>query len=90
MALSQGLPVVPPLESDKQLIDYSAIIRRGFDTLFQAAHNHVGKNGILTSAPTSNMGNVGDILLAVVSANAYIYFKVNDTDWYRLGPATKV
>lgn len=90
MALSQGLPVVPPIESDKQLIDYSAIIRRGFDTLFQAAHNHVGKNGILTTAPTPNMGQVGDILIGVVSGSAYIYFKTGDTTWFRLGPATAV
>lgn len=90
MSLPNGLPVVPPGDEDKKLVDYSSVLRRNCDILFQAAHYHVGKNGILTSAPTSNMGNVGDILLAVVSANAYIYFKVNDTDWYRLGPATKV
>lgn len=67
MSIPNNLPVVPPSDEDKKLVDYSAIIRRGFDTLFQAAHSHVGKNGILTSAPTPNMGQVGDILIGVVS-----------------------
>lgn len=90
MSLANGLPVVPPSDQDKSLTDYSAIIRRNFDTLFQAAHVHVGKNGILTSHPTPTQGQVGDILIGVVSGSAYIYFKTGDTTWFRLGPATAV
>jgi hypothetical protein len=90
MPISQQTPVVPPSDQDKGLIDFASVIRRNLSTLFQAAHAHVGVQGILKTAPTANQGAVGDILLGVVSGSAYIYFKTDDTTWYRLGPATKV
>lgn len=90
MSLSQQTPVVPPTPQDKELVDFSSIIRRNLSTLFQAAHFHVGGSGVLTTPPTQNQGAVGDILIGVVAGSAYIYFKTDSTTWYRLGPATLV
>lgn len=88
--LKQQKPVSPPLDSDKKLVDYSSIIQDDFAKLFQVAHSHVGSNGVLTAAPTTNQGSIGDIVIAVVSGSAYIYFKTSTTQWYRLGPATAI
>jgi len=90
MALSQTAQIVPPLDTDKQLVDFANIIQRNLATLFQAGHVHVGSNGVLTAAPTSTQGGIGDILIGLVGGSAYIYFKTDKTTWYRLGPATKV
>lgn len=88
--IKQQKPVVPPLESDKKLVDHSSIVQDNMAKLFQAAHTHVGSNGVLTAAPASNQGSIGDIVVAVVSGSAYIYFKTSATQWYRLGPATAI
>lgn len=90
MSLSQGQKVTPPIQQDPELVDFSQLIQGNLQTLFQAAHVHVGQQGVLSAAPTSNMGGVGDILIAVVSGSAYLYFKTDAKTWYRLGPATKI
>jgi len=86
--ISQGLRVVPPTDGDSKLIDFSGIIQRNLVTLFQAGHTHVGQNGVLSAFPAKTDGQVGDILIAVVSGSAYLCFKVSSSQWYRLGPAT--
>jgi hypothetical protein len=84
MAISQSPQVNPPLSTDKELTDYSAILQRLFKQLFQAAHTHVGKNGILMTVPTASQGSIGDVVIGIVSGTAYIFFKVTDTDWYKI------
>lgn len=88
--IKQQKPISPPIETDKKLVDYSSIVQDNLRVLFQLGHAHVGSNGVLTAAPTSNQGSIGDIVIAVVSGSAYIYFKTSATQWYRLGPATAI
>lgn len=88
--IKQQQPISPPIETDKKLVDYSSILQNNLRTLFQFGHAHVGTNGVLTSAPASNQGSIGDIVVAVVSGSAYLYFKTSTTQWYRLGPATAI
>lgn len=88
--IKQQKPISPPIETDKKLVDYSSIIQDNLRTLFQAGHTHVGSSGVLTTAPTHSQGSIGDIVIAVVSGSAYIYFKTSTTQWYRLGPATAI
>jgi len=89
MSLSQQPIITPPQEGDKTLTDYSGILQRLFSQLFQAAHVHVGKNGVITANPTPAQGSAGDILLGVVSGTAYLFFKVDSTTWYKIS-GTKV
>lgn len=88
--IKQQKPISPPIDSDKKLVDYSSILQDNLSRLFQVGHSHVGSNGVLTAAPASNTGSIGDIAIAVVSGSAYIYFKTSATQWYRLGPATAI
>lgn len=88
--LKQQKPISPPIDVDKKLVDYSAIVQDNLSKLFQAAHFHVGSNGVLAAAPAKNEGSIGDIVIAVVSGSAYLYFKTSATQWYRLGPATAI
>lgn len=88
--IKQQKPISPPLETDKKLVDYSAIMQDNLRALFQVGHAHVGANGVLPAAPAKNEGSIGDIVIAVVSGSAYIYFKTSATQWYRLGPATAI
>lgn len=88
--IKQQKPISPPIETDKKLVDYSSIIQDNLRALFQVGHIHVGSNGVLTAAPASNQGSIGDIVVAVISGSAYIYFKASTTQWYRLGPATAI
>ena len=84
MALTQSPVVAPPQPQDKELTDYSSILQRLFSQLFQVAHVHVGKNGVMKAFPTSKDGAIGDILLAVVSGTAYVCFKTDDTHWFKI------
>lgn len=88
--IKQQKPVAPPIDTDKKLTDYSSIIQDNLRILFQFGHAHVGSNGVLTAAPSKNDGSIGDIVIAVVSGSAYIYFKTSSAQWYRLGPATAI
>lgn len=90
MALSQQKPVVPPISTDRQLVDYSSVIQDNLRTLFQAGHVHLGQNGVLTAAPSSKDGNPGDIILAVVSGVAYLYIKTDRTHWWKSAAFTAV
>jgi len=72
MAERQSQPISPPLNVDKEsLSDYSAILQDNFTQLFQIAHRHK----ILTSAPASNEGNVGDIFLVESGGTFSLYAK---------------
>jgi hypothetical protein len=88
VSLGQEQPVVPPVETDKFLRDFSAVIQRNMGVLFQAAHYHINSSGLLTANPKPTDGNPGDILLGVIGTDFYLFAKVNRTQWIRFGPGT--
>lgn len=71
MSLSQTSPVVPPVQGDNGLKNFSENIRANIFTLFQAAHIH----RVITVAPKPNDGTVGDIYLFDDTTNIYLYIK---------------
>jgi hypothetical protein len=100
MSLKQGSIVVPPNPIDTMLKDYTTVIQNNMVTLYQAAHNHVGSNGPITTVPGPNDGNIGDIYIAEFTTSQkgpnntfakgdYLFFKTG-SGWFGLGPATKV
>lgn len=78
--IQQGQPVVPPQSSDPKLRDFSQIIDGNLKTLFQAAHVHK----IVTVAPTSREGAVGDIYLLDIVGAKKVCVKFSD-GWYAVG-----
>lgn len=90
MSLSQKNPVTPPLESDRQLTDFASIIQDNLRQLFQNGHVHLGQNGVLTSAPTANDGQPGDVMLGVVSGTAYIFIKTDRRTWWQSAAFTQL
>jgi hypothetical protein len=84
MSLQQSQLVVPPQPTDKNLRDFSQIIQASLASLFQAGHVHK----IITSDPSSNTGNVGDIYL-IDGINKYIAVKFN-SGWFKIGPLTSI
>lgn len=82
--IKQGSPVVPPKPNDQDLSDFSQIIQNSFLALFQAGHFHT----IVTTAPASNVGAVGDIYLGNLTSGKKIYVKFSD-GWYAVG-VTKI
>jgi hypothetical protein len=87
--MMQARKVTPPISSDGGLVDFSSIVQSNLQQLFGSAHTHVGINGVLLSAPASNAGLVGDIVIVNVLGTVSLYFKVTASQWYHLGPATK-
>lgn len=75
--IQQGPPVVPPQPTDRLLRDFSQIIDGNLKTLFQAAHIHK----VVTVAPTSRDGDVGDIYLLDTTAAKKVCVKFSD-GWY--------
>lgn len=73
MPVSQASKVVPPLQSDTSLSNFSQIIQSCMQTLFQAAHVH---KSIIT-APKINDGSVGDIYLFDDGTSIFVYIKTN-------------
>jgi len=84
MSLQQVQPVVPPQPSDRTLRDFSQIIQLSLATLFQAGHIHK----IITSDPSSNTGNVGDVYL-IDGTTKYIAVKFS-SGWFKIGPLTSI
>lgn len=88
MAIAQEQPIVPPIATDKFLLDFAKIIQANVRELFQAAHNHVSRNGVLTAAPKPTDGNPGDILIGQISGSTYLFVKADRSHWFRFGPGT--
>ena len=82
--IQQPLPVVPPQPSDRNLRDFSQVIQQCMMALFQAGHVHK----IVTSDPSANSGNIGDIYL-IDGASKYIAVKFN-SGWFKIGPLTSI
>ena len=73
MSLSQSSPIVPPVPTDGNLSGFSQVIQNSFKQLFQAGHVH----RLITIAPKTNDGAVGDIYLFDDSTNIYLYIKTS-------------
>ncbi len=63
--------VSPPLPNDVKLSNFSQVIQNSFSDLFQAAHIHQ----VVSVAPTTRTGTVGDIYLFDDGTNIYLYIK---------------
>jgi hypothetical protein len=97
----QPNPVVQPNPTDSLLKDFATNIQNNnLVPLFNAAHQHISKNGPITSIPKVNDGNVGDIYVAVFTttqvgahgtfvAGSYLFFKTA-SGWFGIGPGTLV
>ena len=82
--IQQSQPIVPPQPSDRNLRDFSQVIQQSMMALFQAGHVHK----LVTSDPSSNTGNIGDIYL-VDGTNKYIAVKFS-SGWFKIGPLTLI
>jgi len=68
----QSEPISPPILNDRDTLDdFSAVIQRNIEDLFELAHKHRYR----TSAPSSNEGDVGDIYLVEESSTFKVYVK---------------
>lgn len=81
MARKQKTPLVPPILDDKKsLSDYSSIIQRNFEDLFNDDHTH----NLKTTVPSSTDGSPQDIIIVNLSGTYYLYVKVSTTLWKRI------
>lgn len=71
--LKQSSPIVPPLPSDASFLNFSQILQGNFLALFQAGHIHA----VVSTAPTSRTGGVGDIYIFDDGKNIYLYIKTS-------------
>ena len=86
MTIRQQQPVSPPRPEDREsLDDYASITQDNFRQLFQIAHRH----GVRTTAPSSNEGNVEDIILVETSTEKYIAVKFS-SGWFRTAALTAI
>lgn len=79
MAKQQRTEIAPPLDSDKGLLDFAAVVQSNMVDLFQSAHEHT----VRTTVPGSSEGNIGDILPVYTAPNWYLYVKVDAATWKR-------
>jgi hypothetical protein len=87
MAIEQSFSVAPPNEADKETLnDYSEIIQRNFESLFGLAHSH----GVRTSVPSTQEGEMNDIITVNLEGTYYLYVKVSKTQWARTAALTLV
>jgi len=85
MGEQQPLRVGPPKKDDTGLLDFSAMLQKDFEVLFDFAHSH----RIRTTAPTSREGLVGDIVLVDLGATKYIAVKYSG-GWFKTSAMTAV
>lgn len=83
MSLSQNRPVVPPSRNDGGLLDFSQIVQKSLEVLFQAGHTHK----IVTAPPAANDGSIGDIYIVYTMADTYLTIKTA-TGWVSQGSSS--
>lgn len=84
MSKVQLSPIAPPSNSDRDTLkDYTSKIQEGFDALFQDAHDH----GIRTQDPSSEEGQIGDIIPIDDGTNKYLVIRYSD-GWYKTSNLT--
>lgn len=85
MGLLQNDPVAPPTENDRGLQDFSEVIQRNFDDLYQLAHSHP----VRTTLPGATDGAVGDIQLYDDGTTVYLLAKTS-RGWFRTAALTAI
>lgn len=71
MAKRPVRPVVPPVDSDKNLANFTSVLRYNLDELYDVAHNHE----IRSAAPTADEGSIGDICPVEAGGVYKLYIK---------------
>lgn len=80
MASQQEFQVSPPLETDKETLqDFSEIIQRNLQKLFELAHEHRTRD----SEPKAKDLDIGIPIVVNLSGTYYLYVKINDTQLAR-------
>ena len=70
----------PPLTSDAaSLKDFSSINQQNLNQLFSSSHDHT----VFTTAPTSNQGDIMDVILVQLGSSYYLYAKFPVVGWKR-------
>lgn len=85
MPLLQNDPVSPPTSTDDGLKDFSEIIQRNLDELFQLAHQH----GVRVSFPGATDGMASDIVAVDDGATVYLLVKTS-RGWFRTAALTAI
>lgn len=80
----QKTQVSPPSKNDfdNLLKDFSAILQRNLEDLFEVSHDH----SVIAAVPGVYDGNAQDILLFDNGTNQYLYVKF-PSGWKRFTPA---
>ena len=79
MAKQQRTEVAPPLQTDKQLLDFASVVQSNFSDLYEDAHSHTPR----TTVPSAEEGSIGDQIPVFVSPDWYLYIKVDAVTWKR-------
>ena len=79
MAKQQRTEIAPPLPTDKQLLDFAAVVQSNFQDLYEDAHSHTPR----TTVPGATEGSVGDQIPVFISPDWYLYIKVDNSTWKR-------
>lgn len=78
--------MAPPSDQDKETLrDYTTIIQKSFEELFESAHDHP----VRTSPPDDSEGEINDIVLVIDESTRYIAVKFAD-GWYKTFDLTKI
>jgi len=86
LAKTQDKPIGPPREADRELlIEFTAILQRNLEDLFDDAHNHEVK----TDLPSTTDGAVGDIQLVDDGTNKYLVARYAD-GWHKTSNLTAI
>ena len=86
LAKEQVYTISPPTAADREILaEFSAILQRNFEDIFQEAHSH----DVITRDPQSNEGTIQDIKLVDDGTNKYLVVKYND-GWYKTANLTAV
>jgi hypothetical protein len=85
MGLLQNEQITPPLVSDEQLKDFSEVLQRNLESLFQLAHSH----GVRVSFPGATDGAASDIVSVDDGTNVYLLVKTS-RGWYRTAALTAI
>lgn len=85
MGLLQNDPVTPPTTTDEGLNDFSEIVQRNMEELFQIAHQHP----VRSTLPGATDGSVNDIVIYDDGTTVYLLAKTS-RGWFRTAALTAI